>query len=184
MKRLALVVLALGLAACDSAAPDVASGFQATVAGAFERSLSGDAATTDLNGVGFSSVLPGGDEFTVLRLEASDSDDAFYLVGFNEAALAPGEYAVNPVTGQDRLFAGFMIAYEYPLAGGEFVTRGLSFADTGTVTIRQVDAEIIAGEFAFEGRVLMEGDPPTTQPISVQGRFTAEVREPATAGSR
>ena len=183
MRRLLLLVAVLALAACDSAGPEAPpaldAGFEATVTGALSRSLSGDAATGSLDGTGVRVPInrDGNEELTVLRLADADSDDEFVLVGLTRGALTPGTYDVRALS-PDGIQSGFLIAYRYDLGGDGRRTRGLSFGDTGTVTVRQSDDDVIAGAVAFEGRVISQGgDSPQTAPVSVEGTFTAEVRE-------
>ena len=193
MSRLLILSLALTLAACDSgsAPPVLESGFQATVTGAFERSLAGDAATTDLAGTGVSVPInpDGTDELTVLLFDAAEADDAFVFIGLTETALAPGVYDVNGLESfnADRpagLADGFTIAYRYPVEGGRFRTEGVSFSEGGTVTIRQATDATIAGDFAFTVTTVVDGETPGTAPVSIEGSFVADVRTREGGGSR
>ena len=189
MTRFLLITLALSLAACDGMnEEDLASpapGFEASVSGAFDRSLSGEATTGDLEGTGARIPIKedASDELSVFLFDDADADESLIFIGLTEEALAPGVYDVNGL-GPEGLDLGFTIAYRYGAEDGAVRASNVSFSEDGTVTIQAVDAETVTGEFTFTAQAIVDGDPVTTEPVTVEGTFVVDLRERSTGGTR
>ena len=186
MKPLSLLCLALALVACDSMTEEdlavAEPGFQASVSGAFERSLSGVAAASDLEGTGARIPInkDAADELTVFLFDDADAGESLVFIGLTEEPLAPGVYAVNGL-GPGGLDLGFTIAYRYGEGGSG---SNVSFSEDGSVTIREVTDETASGEFAFTTQAIVGGETPTTEPVTVEGTFVVDLRQRPTGGTR
>ena len=189
MKYLLLLSLALALVACDGMTEeDLASpepGFEATVSGAFQRSLEGVAVASDLEGTGARIPIneDGTDELSVFLFDDADAGESLVFIGLTEEALAPGVYDVNGF-GPGGLDLGFTVAYRYGDGSADGPAGNVSFSKDGTVTIQAVDAEAVTGEFTFTARAIVDGDPVTTEPVTVEGTFVVDLRERAAGGTR
>ena len=187
MKTFFLFSLAFALVACDGMTEeDLATpepGFEATVSGAFQRSLSGDARTSDLEGSGARIPINegGSEELSVFLFDDADAGESLVFIGLTEEALAPGVYGVNGL-GRDGLGLGFTVAYRY--GGSDPSASSVSFSESGSVTIEQADDQTVTGRFTFTAQAIVDGAPPTTEPVTVEGTFVVDLRERSTGGSR
>ena len=150
---LALAVLATVAAACDPVAPPL-SGDVAD--GAFEARVSGDV-QTDLNGSAtFSVETEGGETVSSIALvDAASEDDAAFLLIDGQAAART--YTVGTTN------TGVVLVLRDGDGGDVFA------AESGSVTLTQADADLVAGSFDVVAASLTDAG----ERVQVYGSFSA-----------
>lgn len=168
LARLALTLLLVLFAACDTAEPEsAASSFDATVTGARTAQLTGVASTNAYTfGMPRRQILldgdaPGGNEGGVTFVRAYDT------------ALAPGTFEVSPEAALGRGFSAILTLPRTPTP--EDPTRAEYFyAFAGTLTLTDVTADGARGTFSFRAGPNFGV---TTPAAEVEGTFVARTRD-------
>ncbi len=154
------------------------AGFEAEVRGAFARSVQGDAVEDSLGGAGVMVDLgmnaPAA-SVVAFRLESSDAEDTFYIIGTVRGEFSPGTYPIEragrrPFDGERT---GFVALYRFDSQGG-----GAAVSDSGTLTITQASEGEVVGAFEFDAIIFDRDvkDENAEPDLQVEGDFRAQTR--------
>ncbi|GAA5484526.1 choice-of-anchor D domain-containing protein [Haloferula sargassicola] len=162
---------------------DVLGGLSVSIDGAPDFAVSASPPTTIAPGgstgftVSFASQAEGLRE-AVLRIESNDADESPFLIALRGIGIAP-HIALSGPSGEALEYGAATVDFGAQPVGGPFHELSITVTNTGTETLRNLDASVSAGDFSPAGAFPASLEPGASAPLTL--RFSAGATGPRSA---